>query len=166
MIFIPASNATWFGLSDSFWGALIGAAISGIFAISVFVLSKRHEIEKEKDFIKSTKILMNFVHENIKFKIERYIEEFESGNNMSKEVDESLSVIEQHSIYLSHIDYKGLFLDPNVLKNTVRYVEALNNIIGYFQIHNKANYGYVMLNKNEFKKNYIEMNKSINELNN
>lgn len=163
---MPASNASWLGLSDSFWGALIGAAISGIFALSVFALSKRHEIKKEKDLIKSTKMLVNFVHENIEGKIGRYVEEFEAGDDMSKEVDDSLSSIEQHNIYLSHIDYKGLFIDPNVLKNTVRYIKSLNKIIGYLQIHNKDNYGYILLDKDEFKKNFLEMNESIYELNN
>lgn len=165
MIFMPASNASWLGLSDSFWGALIGAGITGIFAICVFALGKYQEEKNKRKYLSSVKWLLNHVHENTENNIEEYIKGYKLSGVMPDTVHESLPKIIEQENYLKHLDYKNLIMEPLILKNTIRYIGAFEYIVNQLREHNSDNYGYIFLDIDKVKNRFKEMKESIQEIN-
>lgn len=165
MIFMPDSSASWLGLSDSFWGALIGAGITGIFAICVFALGKYQEEKNKRKYLDSVKWLLNHVHTNTEDSIEEYIKGYRVSTEMSEAVHNSITKIIEHENYLKHMDYQNLIIEPIILKNTVRYIGAFEYIVNQLKDHNNNNYGYVFLDIDKVRTSFSEMRVSIQEIN-
>lgn len=165
MIILQQSSNMWFGLSDSFWGALLGAGISGVFAVGVFILGKFQEKKNKRKYLDSVKWLLNHVHENTEDKIDEYIKGYKVSSGMTDVVHDSLPKITEQENYLKHLDYKNLITEPKLLKNTLKYIGAFGYITDQLRLHNSDNYGYIFLDIDKFKTKFKEMNESIQEIN-
>lgn len=64
MIVIPEQTVKWFGLSDSFWGSLSGAVITGVIAILVFIGGSLIERGKRKKLKKNYQETIKEIHAN------------------------------------------------------------------------------------------------------
>ncbi|WP_404333660.1 hypothetical protein [Planococcus rifietoensis] len=165
MIFMPASNEMWFGLSDSFWGALFGAGVSGLFAILVFALGKHQENKNRRKYLNSVKWLLNHVHENINNKIDAYIENYSAYKDMPDKVRFSIPKIIENESYLKYIEYNNLLIEPQLLKNSIKYVGAFKSLSEVIKNSNYKDYGYHMGDIEKIKMNYDEMKESIKLIN-
>lgn len=170
--YVNKESDMWLGLSDSFWGALLGAGISGLFAVGVLIIGKILENNNKKQLFNNVKWLVKFVHLNIEEKLQKYISDAEAGKEMSEEVHKSINDILNYSLYLEQIDFNEIIGDTNVLTNVIQYKSALNNIN---KIIKHDDYGFLFVKHlsndktNEtrldmVKKMYKQMNESIKEL--
>lgn len=173
MIYLKEDNTMWFGWSDGFWGALLGAAISGLFAVGVYALGKWQERKKNKEIIKNSNWIVMFVHKKVEQGLNKYIEEAEAKKDMSSEVHKFISELSYYKLYLDKIDFKMIFNDNKVLTNTIEYIRAYDELMKIIKFDD---YGYLFVkytsdpktketNFDILKKLYAEMKMSVKNLN-
>lgn len=173
MIFMQSSNTMWFGLSDSFWGALLGALITGLIAIAVFWWGSSNEVNKRKKLVKNYSKIILELDKIASDDFKMFISAGKNEIDLADKYNAKLVELNVQGKILNKIDVNSLIKESDKALYILKYITAYEESVELlFKTHNK--YGNIFLGKEEEDNNrsqlgwlefyFEEMENSIGEI--
>jgi len=143
-----------FGLTDSFWGALLGAVITGGIAFLVFSLDKFNENNKRQKLIQNYGVLIRRVHEETREDFKVFLSAGKNDSVLPENYKEIIARLITRGKIFDLIEVNGLIKETeqafHIIDYMITYKEAVQIIAD-----NHKKYGNIF-----FKHHKEENNKS------
>ena len=156
-----------FSLDGSFWGALLGAIITGGIAIYVFLMSKIYDDKKSLKLVKNYKYIINKIHgESIEeFKV--FLDAAKSKSELPDNYREVITHLLMRKKIFDLIDVNGLIKETekavNIIDYMIVYRDAVEMIDRYHGKYGNLFFLYIGEDNNKPNVNWLEEYISIME---
>ncbi|RLJ89914.1 hypothetical protein [Planococcus citreus] len=159
MIFVQHESASWLGLSDSFWGSLSGALITGIIAIVVFVIGSIIENKRRRKVIKNYVETIKEIHSNTICDLRVFLEASKPKVDLPKDYQDKIVYLVINGKMLNYFDMTEMMRESKVAIHVMEYVQTYQETVQLIESSHSTRYGNLFFKfiNNEDGKNDPEM---------
>lgn len=143
MIVIPEQTVTWFGLSDSFWGSLSGAVITGIIAILVFIIGSRIERKRKENLIKNYQETVKEVHSNTIEDFKMFLEASKPKKELPEDYQDKILYLLTNGRILNHLDVNEMLKESKKAIHVMEYALIFQEAAQLISSKHHGRYGNI-----------------------